>query len=250
MADESPLETTTNQAEQEMKKKDIWEKARDLVYYAGVSTAATMFGLLTAGALAPMIGGALAIGGMVGGAIKRKSLYEIATTAMKEYSALNIVIYPMIWLGNVTYPILTQIGHYGAAALGATTGVGQAVGGVVARTGYALTAYSGAFVGAFGAAEHMVGNYMNPKGLWKSVSHNFVNRWKQVSLLMAPALSLTANYVHNLAIGIGNYSVSLPTFAVNAAPFSAAMKIWPPGEKKNEKAPAQNPYGMPSPAPA
>ena len=72
----------------------------------------------------------------------------------------------------------------------------------------------------------MFSNYMNPKGIFKSVKEDFGPLNKRIALGMSPALIATANGLNNIA--------GIPTFAYNAVPVSAYHATHPFDEKKEE----------------
>ena len=188
--------------------KGLIRKALKLGWKLGMAAATTALSVSTVGSLGIIIGGALAAGGAIGGIIKEKPLYDIVSRALTAYSAVNAVIYPMVWLGDATFPLIEN-----------ATLLGQA-----ARTLYATTLYNAAFVGSFRASEHLIDNYMNPLGITKTVSDNFYNRWKRVGLGFLPGYALVANAVPPF--------LGIPNFALNALPFGIYNEIKPLPEPK------------------
>jgi len=183
------------------------KKAFKLGFLGAATVGSTLLGLATAGISAPIIGGALAAGGIMGGIKKGKKLYEIVKKAMIDYSAVNVVLNPMIKLGEATYPIF---GHIGSKIAGG-------IGSIVSKSLYALTAYNAAFTGLFRGAEHLLDNYLNPKGIVNSVKDNFYNGWKRIAKVFAPGYLLTANGIHNI-FGVNTFAANaLPAGYINAA---------------------------------
>lgn len=139
----------------------------------------------------------------------------------------------MILLGDATFPLIDN-----------TTFLGKAV-----RTLYASTLYNAAFVTAFRGTEHLIDNYLNPAGITKTISDNFVNRNIRVGLGFLPAYALVANGITNIAFEnffihqITSYGIMphyvdrviAPTFALNALPFGIynAVKPFPAAKQTN-----------------
>src|SRR3989338_2663283 len=84
--------------------KGFIKKAFKLGFLGAATVGSTLLGLATAGISAPLIGGALAAGGIAGGIKKGKKFYDVVKKAMIDYSAVNVVLNPMIKLGEATYP--------------------------------------------------------------------------------------------------------------------------------------------------
>lgn len=194
---------------EDKESKGFISKAFKLGFLGAATVGSTLLGLATAGITAPIIGGALAAGGIAGGIKKGKKFYDVVKKAMIDYSAVNMVINPMIKLGEMTYPIFGYIGSKIAGGIGS----------IVSKSLYALTAYNAAFVGLFRGAEHLLDNYLNPKGLVKSVKDNFYNSWKRIGAAFAPGYLLTANGIHNI--------LGVPVFAANALPTGYINAAYP-----------------------
>lgn len=187
------------------------KKALKLGWKIGVAAATTAIGMPYVGMTGVFVGGALAAGGAIGGAIKKESLYSIISEALTTYSAVNAVIAPIVALGDATFPLIPN----------------QTLLGKAARTLYATTAYNAAFVASYRGAEHLVDNYMNPVGITKTISDNFYNRWKRVGLGFLPGYALVANEVPRL--------LDVSHFAWNAVPWGIYHKLKPlPEPKKHE----------------
>ncbi len=190
------------------------KKAFKLGFLGAATVGSTLLGLATAGISAPIIGGALAAGGIAGGIKKGKKLYEIVKKAMTDYSAVNIVLNPMVKLGEATYPVFGYLGSKIAGGIGS----------IISKSLYALTAYNAAFVGLFRGAEHLLDNYLNPRGLANTVKTNFYNGWKRIGQVFAPGYILTANGIHDI-FGIN-------TFAANALPAGYINTAYPVAQAK------------------
>ena len=178
--------------------KGLARKALGLGFKAALAAGATAFSLATVGALGPIVGGALGGGVALGGIIKKKPLYDIVNNSLRAYTAVNAVLHPIIWLGDVTLPLIPN----------------ETIFGKLARTAYAATGYNAAFVGAFNAAEHLYDNNLNPRGIVKSIKDNFYNKWKRIGLVFLPGYALVANGFASLPI----LGYNVPTFAANALP--------------------------------
>ena len=121
----------------------------------------------------------------------------------------NVILNPIIKLGEITYPIFGYLGSKIAGGIGS----------IVSRSVYALTAYNAAFVGLFRGAEHLLDNYLNPKGIAKTVKDNFYNTWKRIGAVFAPGYLLTANGIHDI--------FGVPAFAANALPVGYINTAYP-----------------------
>ena len=204
--------------------KGFIRKSLKLGWKLGMAAATTALSLSTVGMTGIFVGGGLAAGGAIGGLIKKDSLYNIASDALTIYSGVNAVIWPIVALGNATFPLIDNSTLLGKAA----------------RTLYATTAYNAAFVASDRAAEHLVDNYMNPKGITKTISDNFYNKWKRVGLGFLPGYALVANEVPTL-FGISH-------FAYNAVPYGIYDKLKPLPEPKKITNSSYMPGYAPAPA--
>ena len=184
------------------------KKSLKIGWKLGMAAATTALSLATVGTTGILVGGGLAGGRIIGNLIKKKSFYETASDALTAYSAVNTVIAPMVWLGNATYPLISM----------------DTLAGKVARSVYALTAYNAAFVGSYRGATHLIDNYLNPKGITKSITDNFYNEWKRIGAVFAPGYILDALKISPFGIA---------PFALNApfAGFYNATKPVPVGKK-------------------
>ncbi len=214
------------------------KKALKLGWKLGMAAATTAFSMATVGTLGIAVGGAFAAGGAIATLARGKSLYETASAAITTYSAVNAVIYPMVWLSDVTMPLIPN----------ATTT------GKLLRGLYAVTAYNAAFVGSYNAASHLVDNYLNPKGIVKSVTDGFPNQWMQVGVLFSPFYYMAANNISSIAFnnfyapkitpqGIMPQHVSTfasPTFAAGALPVGFGLDYFFPKDKKRHQLPSIN----------
>jgi len=203
---ESDLEKKVGDKE----SKGFIRKAFDTAFNVGMAAATTALSMATVGPVGPIVGGAFGAGIAIGSFIKG-GFYKGFDAALKAYSAINAVIYPIISLGNVTFPLIPN-----------GTWVGK-----IARTLYATTAYNAAFVGSFRAAHHLIDNKFNPTGLGSAISKNFWAQSKRVGLGFLPGYALVANGVHSL------WGIS--PFAWNALPFGIYETLAPLGAKKEKK---------------
>lgn len=226
MADENQLEKDVKEETKNLEKKKekgLFRKAFDLAWAGAYAVGATA---LSAAALnnplGMIIGGALGAGTFLGSRARGKeSLYESVRKSIRNYGVINTIIAPVIKLGDVTYPVVAKLGAKVAGGIGA----------VVAKSVYALTAYNYAFNAMFDGAEHLIDNYLNPKGMVKSVKKNFWKKSHRMGKVFAPGYLLTANGINQLALG--GYAV--PSFALNAFPAAFYNNLNPPGQKKEEK---------------
>ena len=183
------------------------KKAFKLGFLGAATVGSTLLGFATAGVSAPPISGALAPTCFTRNIKKNKKIYDIIKKAMIDYSAVNVILNPMIKLGEMTYPIFGYLGSKIAGGIGS----------IVSKSLYALTAYNAAFVGLFRGAEHLLDNYLNPKGTWNAIKNNFYNGWKRIGTVFAPGYLLTANGIHNI-FGINAFAANaLPAGYINAA---------------------------------
>lgn len=196
--------------DKEEEKKGFFRKAFDLMYLTGAAIGTTALSSAFVGSTGFFIGGALAGGGLIGSMIKKgKSMYEMVTDSLKTYSALNMIISPIVYLGNATFPIAGALG-------GKVAGV---VGEMVSRTAYAVTAYNTLFTVKLRAAYHLVGNYLSPKGITKSVKKDL---WP---FLKRSGLGLSSGY-HLLANGVPSM-LGVPSMAYSVLPFAAYNAAYP-----------------------
>ena len=212
--------------------KGFMKKALNLGWKFGMAAATTSLGIAALPALGASatlgiaVGGAFAAGGAIANIVSGNSLYEIISTALTTYSAVNAIISPMVWLGDQTFNLIPN-----------ATLVGK-----IARGIYASTLYNAAFVGSYNAAEHLVNNYLNPVGMGKAVADAFPNKWMQVGLLFSPFYYMAANNIGNIAFSnfylpnftsqgiIPQYAnqFAAPTFAAGALPVGFAMDYFFP----------------------
>ena len=191
---------------------------------AAATTALSTAALPALGASATLgiaVGGAFAAGGAIANLVSGKSIYDITSTALSTYSAVNAILSPMVWLGNQTFNLIPN-----------ATLVGK-----IARGIYASTLYNAAFVGSYNAAEHLVDNYLNPIGITKAVKDGFPNKWMQVGLLFSPFYYMAANNIGSIALNnfyvpkltsqgiIPQYvnQFAAPTFAAGSLPTGFMM---------------------------
>lgn len=179
------------------------KKALKIGWKVGVAAATTALSVSTVGSLGIIVGAAFAGGGAIGNLWRGKSLYESVSTALTTYSAVNAVIHPMVWLGDMTFPLIDNSNFLGFMARGL----------------YASTAYNAAFLGSYRAASHLIDNYMNPIGITKTIGDNFYNEWKRIGLTFSPGYTLAANGINTLW--------GWPTFALNALPVGMHNSLYP-----------------------
>lgn len=183
------------------------KKAAKIVWKLGMAAATTAISLPLVGTLGAAVGGAFAAGGMIANLARGNSFYESFSKALTTYSAVNAVIYPMVWLGDATFPLISNADLTGK----------------IIRGVYASTLYNAAFVGTFNAASHLVDNYLNPVGITKTIKKDFFRDWWQIGLMFSPFYYMAANNIAGLSMyhpQIG-YNTA-PTFAVGAVPVGLA----------------------------
>lgn len=208
MAEEN-LEARMNDKE----SKGFMRKSFDLGFGIAAAIGTTVLSVSTVGPLGILVGGAFAGGGMIGSLInKQKSLYEIVKDAVLTYASVNAIIYPLVLLGDATFPLISNID----------------ITGKIARSLYAMTVYNAAFIVNFRTAQHFIDNKLNPKGLWHSISDDFWPFFRRIGIGFAVGYSLVANGITELALG----SYKVPIFAANALPLGIYNGMNPPGEKK------------------
>ena len=205
--------------------KSFIKKAGRLAWKLGVATATTALRVPLVGTSGILVGGAFAVGGAIANLARGKSLYDSVDKALTTYSAVNAIIYPMVALGNATFPLIAN-----------DTFLGQAARGL-----YASTLYNAAFVGSFRAAGHLVDNYLSPVGITKTVSEGFLKEWAKIGLLFSPFYALDANGITKLNL----FGATLPTFAVGALPAGFALDYF-----FNKDKPKYRPSYTPSYSPA
>ena len=183
------------------------KKAAKLGWKLGMAAATTALSLPLVGTLGIAVGGAFAAGGLIANIARGNSFYESFSKALTTYSAVNAVIYPMVWLGNATFPLIP---NYDLA-------------GKIMRGIYASTIYNAAFVGSYNAASHLVDNYLNPDGISKTIKKDFFRDWLQIGLMFSPFYYMAANNIAAISMfhpKIG-YNTA-PTFSVGAVPVGFA----------------------------
>src|SRR3989344_1879321 len=143
-------ETLENKIESKESKTFI-KKAAKLGFKAGMAAATTALSVPFVGSTGVIVGGALALGDLIGNIIKKKPVYDTISEALTVYSAVNTVIAPIVVLGDATFPLISNETFLGKAA----------------RTLYATTVYNAAFVASYRGAEHLIDNNLNPVGITK-----------------------------------------------------------------------------------
>jgi len=173
---------------------------------AAATTALSAWALSLLGASASLgivVGAGFAGGGMLGNLARGKSLYNSLDAALTTYSAVNMVIPHMVWLGQATFPLIP---NYDIA-------------GKILRTAYAMTAYNAVFLSTFKGAGHLVDNYLNPKGIGETVKKNFWRDFALIGGLFGLFYGLDANNIAKIAMyhpWTGYFAA--PTFAWGAPP--------------------------------
>ncbi|NOZ81410.1 MAG: hypothetical protein GXP63_07115 [DPANN group archaeon] len=227
------LTDAVNEEHDRQKSSGLLKRAAKLVYSAGVATAVTALTVSTVGTVPILVGGAFGLGSFIGTAIKGgMPLDTMVNDALNSYSAITAVVYPMIVLGDVTFPVVNDIG----------VGVAGDMGGAIAKSAYALTAYLATFIGAFKGTHHLISHYGDPKGITESLKDNFWADYKRFAWIFAPSLV-------SAAVGVPNW-YGLPAFAVNSLPAAAYQTYNPPGQPDEKKYTAPAPSPKPAPAPA
>ncbi|MBI2138500.1 hypothetical protein HYU13_02850 [Candidatus Woesearchaeota archaeon] len=180
----------------EDKESKGWiRKAFDIGVDVTLAAATTALSVATVGSSGFIVGGAFALGSLIGNLSTGKKFYDSFRESMHSYTAVNAVIAPIIWLGQATFPLFpasdTLIGY-------------------LSRSLYSLTAYNAAFVGSFGGARHLASNYLNPVGMVDAVTKDFWKKCAIVGTIFSPGYILDANGVSSI--------MGIPTFAYNALP--------------------------------
>jgi hypothetical protein len=187
------------------------KKAAKMGFHLALAGATTALSMSTVGAIGPLVGLGLAGGAALGSLYQKKPVYETALEAVKTYSALNAVIWPLLSAWDATIPLIPN----------------DTIVGKLTRGLYASTIFNAGFVTLYDGAKHLVDNYFNPKGITKSVKDNFYNKWKRPAVGFFPAYFLAANGVPALPINVPGFNVQLPTFAANAFGLSAYNSLNP-----------------------
>ena len=183
--------------------KGFIKKAGRLAWKLGMAAATTALSVATVGTLGIAVGGAFAAGGLIANLSRGNSFYESISKALTTYSAVNAVIYPIVWLGDMTMPLIQN----------------YTLAGKIVRGIYASTIYNAAFVGLYNAASHMVDNYMNPAGIMKTIKTDFFRDWWQTGLMFSPFYYMAANNIAGLSLYHPKIGLnSAPTFSVGAVP--------------------------------
>ena len=183
--------------------KGFIKKAGRLAWKLGMAAATTALSVPLVGTLGVAVGGAFAAGSLIANVARGNSFYKSLDKALTTYSAVNAVIYPVVLLGNMTFPLIPN----------------SDLAGKIMRGVYASTIYNAAFIGAYNAASHMVDNYLNPKGISKTIKTDFFRDWWQLGLMFSPFYYLAANNIAGISMhhAMTGYK-SAPTFAVGALP--------------------------------
>lgn len=233
---------------QDKESRGFSRKAGRLLWKVGVAAATTalsMYALPMLGASATLgiwVGGAFAAGGGIARAIKGEPLFDNIDKALTTYSSVNAIISSMVWLDKVTTPLVAKY-------------VSDAwwVKGL-----YGSTLYNAAFVSNYLSTEHLIDNYLNPRGMMKAVGSKFWDLWWKAGLFFGPFYAMALNGYTNIAFenfyvpkfttqGIVPHYIDrfvAPTFAVGALPVGFIINML---DKTKSHA---NPYGAMAPVPA
>ncbi|HLC61141.1 MAG TPA: hypothetical protein VJJ52_06975 [Candidatus Nanoarchaeia archaeon] len=179
------------------------KKAVKIGWKLGMAAATTAISLPLIGTLGVAVGASFAAGGLVANLARGNSFYESFSKSLTTYSAVNAVIYPMVWLGNATFPLISNADLTGK----------------IIRGVYASTLYNAAFIGTFNAASHLVDNYLNPIGITSTIKKDLFRDWWQIGLMFSPFYYMAANNIAGLSMfhpSVG-YKTA-PTFGVGALP--------------------------------
>ncbi len=200
--------------------KGFMRKTLNIGFNLAMAGATTALSIATMGSTGLWIAGAFASGGTIGSFIKKKPLYETVNKALKDYSTINAIIYPVISAWDYIIPKLpgTTLAHK------------------IFRTLFASTIFNVGFEGMYKGARHLIDNKLNPIGITKSIKSNFYNSWKRSAIGFSPAYGLVANGVSNI--------YGIPTFAYNALGLNLYSTLKPVPVAKH------TPSYMPSYAPA
>lgn len=180
---------------EDSESKSWIRKAFEIGVDVVLAAATTALSVATVGSSGILVGGTFALGRLIGNLSAGKNFYDSFRNSLHGYTAVNAVIAPVIWLGQATFPLFPA---------------SSTLVGALSRSLYSLTAYNAAFVGAFGAAEHLASNYLNPAGIVDAVTKDFWKKCAIVGTVFAPGYLLDANGISSI--------MGLPTFAYNALP--------------------------------
>lgn len=168
-------------------------KTLKLGYALGLAGATTALSTAMVGTTGVFIGAGLAAGSAIGNAIKKsKSLYTNFVDSLKTYANINAIIAPVLKVWDWTIPLISNETIYGK----------------IGRGLFASTAFNAYFEGMYKGTQHLINNYLNPKGIIKSIKHNFYNVWKRSTKGFSAAYTLAANGITPI--------LGIPTFAYNA----------------------------------
>ena len=184
------------------------KKALKLGWKMGMAAATTALSVSYVGTLGIMVGGALAGGGLIGRLVSGKSFYDSVSESLSIYSGVNAVIAPILALENATYPLIPI----------------DTIAGKIGRSLYALTVFNSAFVGAYRGAVHLIDNYLNPKGIIKSIKNNFYNEAKRIGTVFAPGYILDALNIKPFGINPFVLNAPITGFYNAIKPIPAAKK--------------------------
>ena len=206
-------------------------KALSLGFSGAVATGATLLSTSFVGLTGVFVGSALGLGTLVGGLYskiknKTKSYYEIIKNTITNYATVNTIISPIIWLGDVTFPLIEKLVYYAAPNETLLARAAQAI--------YGITAYNAAFVGMFRGTKDLINNYLipNPKRMWNAIKDNFYNDYFRVGTSFAFFGYPSAAWGVHPLLNIAGYNI--PNFAVNALPFGTYNAAVPLKTEKTE----------------
>ena len=208
------------------KSEGFIKKSLKLGYSLGLAGVTTALSMSMIGTTGVFIGGALAAGTALGHAIRKtKSSYTNLVDSLKTYANINAIITPVLKVWDWAIPLIPNETIYGK--------IGRGI--------FASTAFNAYFEGMYKGAQHLIDNYLNPKGIVKSVKNNFYNIWKRSAIGFSPAYTIAAN---------GPTAIfGIPTFAHNALGLGLYAGLYPIKVKENYKSNAPA-YGGSLPAPA
>src|SRR3989344_196812 len=179
------------------------KKAGRIAWKLGMAAATTALSVPLVGTLGVAVGGALAVGGLIGNLVAGSSVYESISKSLTAYSAVNAIISPIVWVGNATFPLIQ---NYDLA-------------GKILRGIYASTIYNAAFLGSYNAGSHLVDNYLNPVGITQTIKKDFFRDWWQTGLMFSPFYYMAANNIAGISLYHPKIGLnSAPTFSVGAVP--------------------------------
>jgi len=217
--------SSLEQKVQDKESKGFMKKALKLGYSLGLAGATTALSTSFVGTTGMWIGGLLAAGSALGSAIRKsKSFYDNLVDSIKTYANINAIITPILKVWDWTIPLISNETIYGK----------------IARGLFASTAFNAYFEVMYKGTQHLIDNYLNPKGIVKSIKDNFYNRWKRSGTGFSPAYTLAANGLTPI--------YGIPTFAYNALGLGLYNSLYPVpvGKKHSTHSPSYAPSLQPA----